>query len=392
MFWKHLVLVASIGAAALLGTPCAHAGDLKITIPRHSKLTPVQSLNREGVDAVRRHNYRKAEQCFYKAYLLDPDDPFTLNNLGYVSELQGQIDRAQGYYTLAKAQMTDAVIDQASSRRFEGQPLSKAFAPDQPLQIDHDNVESTRLLSQRRAFEADTLLQHALQADPHNVFALNNMGVAKEMEGEPQEALKYYDEAAALHSTAGASVTLDRRLQGRSVSEIARDSARALRSRMENGNNVEEVEEQVAALNVRGVAAANRNDLRTADENFRKAYALDPNNAFTLNNVGYVAELEGDRETAQFFYDRAQKSGDANTTVGLATRRSAEGMKLFAVAANSDTSVDSKMAQERASLRQSQEPVVLHRRDGSLVDETAPPETPAAEQPGMPPNGSQPPQ
>jgi Flp pilus assembly protein TadD len=389
MFWKHLVLVASIGAAALLGTPCAHAGDLKITIPRHSKLTPIQSLNREGVDAVRRHNYRKAEQCFYKAYLLDPDDPFTLNNLGYVSELQGQIDRAQGYYTLAKAQMTDAVIDQASSRRFEGQPLSKAFAPDQPLQIDHDNVESTRLLSQRRAFEADTLLQHALQADPHNVFALNNMGVAKEMEGEPQEALKYYDEAAALHSTAGASVTLDRRLQGRPVSEIARDSARALRSRMENGNNVEE---QVAALNVRGVAAANRNDLRTADENFRKAYALDPNNAFTLNNVGYVAELEGDRETAQFFYDRAQKSGDANTTVGLATRRSAEGMKLFAVAANSDTSVDSKMAQERASLRQSQEPVVLHRRDGSLVDETAPPETPAAEQPGMPPNGSQPPQ
>ena len=53
----------------------ARAGDLKITIPRRSILTPVQRLNREGVDAVRKHNLKKAEELFYKAYLLDPTIP-----------------------------------------------------------------------------------------------------------------------------------------------------------------------------------------------------------------------------------------------------------------------------------------------------------------------------
>lgn len=98
----------------------AHTKDLKITIPERSHPTPVQRLNREGVDAIRKHDYKKAESLFYKAYLLDPDDPFTLNNLGYTSELQGQVDRAQRFYALAGKQATDATIDLASS------PNSKA--------------------------------------------------------------------------------------------------------------------------------------------------------------------------------------------------------------------------------------------------------------------------
>ena len=51
----------------------------------------MQRLNREGVEAVKRHDYEKAEALFLKAYLYDPADPFTLNNLGYISELQGQL-------------------------------------------------------------------------------------------------------------------------------------------------------------------------------------------------------------------------------------------------------------------------------------------------------------
>ena len=83
MFSKRWLLsLVVVAAVAELVPRCAHAGDLKITIPKHSKLTPVQRLNREGVEAVRKHNYKKAEQLFYKAYLFDPDDAFTLNNLG----------------------------------------------------------------------------------------------------------------------------------------------------------------------------------------------------------------------------------------------------------------------------------------------------------------------
>jgi Flp pilus assembly protein TadD len=358
-----------------MGLQSAHAGDLKITIPKRSHLTPVQRLNREGVEAVRKHSYSKAEQLFYKAYLFDPDDAFTLNNLGYISELQGQIDRAQRFYALSAEQSSEAVIDRASTHRMEGRPMKDAVAlADQPLQVNHANVEAVRLLSQGRAPEADLLLQSTLQTDPQNVFTLNNLGVAKEMEGEDQDALKYYDQASGAHSDAAAVVTLNRTWRGKPVSEMAQQNAKILRDRL--GRN-RELKEQVGELNLRGVSAVNRNDLRSADADFRKAYALDPNDAFTLNNIGYVAELEGDRETALFFYDRARQAGGANVTVGVATRRDEEGKKLFAVAADSNTKVEAKVTQDRDALRQKHEPVVLRRRDNSVVDETTPPPAPA---------------
>lgn len=362
--------------AALAFAPHARAKDLKITLPKRSNPTAVQRLNQEGVDAIRKHSYEKAETLFYKAYLLDPDDPFTLNNLGYIAELQGQVDRAQRFYALAGEQATDAVIERASSRKVEGRAMREALAvPDMPLQINHDNVEAVRLLSQGRAPEADLLLQRVLQSDPNNIFTLNNMGVAKEMEGESQAALKYYDAAAAVQSDAAAVVTLNRSWRGKPVSEMAAQNAKSLRARLEAQKTPEE---KVAELNIRGVSDINRNDFSAAAEAFRKAYALDPNNVFALNNYGYLSEIEGDRETAQFFYDKAQALGGASAVVGLATRRSAEGMKMSQVASDSESKVDAKVAQERAALRRQNVPIVLRRRDNSIVQE---PTTPPANNP-----------
>jgi Flp pilus assembly protein TadD len=380
MSCKRWLLVGVIAAlAAGCGSQSVQAKDLKINIPKRSKLTPVQRLNREGVAAVRKHNYKKAEKLFYKAYLFDPDDAFTLNNLGYVSEMQGELDRAERFYALAGEQSSDAVIDRASASRVEGRPMSEALAlTDSPLQINHANVEAVRLLSQGRAPEADLLLQQTLKKDPQNVFTLNNMGVAKEMEGEAQEALKYYDEAAGTHSDATAVVTIDRVWRGKPIYEMAQQNAKVLRKRL---SSVNDINEQVAELNLRGVSAVNRNDLRTADADFRKAYSLNPNDAFTLNNIGYAAEMAGDRETAQFFYDHAREAGGANATVGVASRRAEEGKKLFAVAADSDTKVGTKVAQERDALRRQRAPVVLRRRDNSIVNESEQPAAPDSAQP-----------
>jgi Flp pilus assembly protein TadD len=345
----------------------ALAGDLKLTIPGRSKLTPVQRLNRDGVEAVKKHAYSKAEQFFYKAYLLDPEDPFTLNNLGYISEIQGQVDRAQRFYELAAQNASEAVVDRASAKSAQGLPMKSALAvSEEPLHMNHANVEAVRLLSQGRAPEADLLLQQAAKSDPRNVFTLNNLGVAKQMEGEDQEALKYYDAATAVRSDASTVVTIDRQSRGRPVSQVAAENAKALRARMQR---VHDIPEQVAELNLRGVSAVNRNDLRSADEDFRRAYALDPNSAFTLNNIGYVAELEGDRETAEFFYDRAEKAGVGRLTVGIATRRSAEGMRLSAVAADSNNRVEARVKEEREILQRENQPVVLRRRDNSVVEE-----------------------
>jgi Flp pilus assembly protein TadD len=378
MPWKQWVVTGLVGITLGWGAS-AQAGDLKFTLPKRSHMTPVQRLNQDGVEAIRKHNYEKAETFFYKAYLLDPEDPFTLNNLGYISEMKGQIDRAQNFYALAGKQASDAAIDKASSPRLEGRTLKEALAiPDLPLQVNHDNVEAVRLLGQGRGPEADLLLEHALKTDPTNIFTLNNLGVAKEMEGESQAALKYYDSAAAVNSDAAAVVTLNRTWRGKRVSEMAAQNARNLRNRLETQVTLET---RLAELNTRGVSAINRNELSVAEQDFRSAYALDPNNAFAANNIGYLSEIEGDRETAQFFYDKAQALGGANTPVGLATRSSAEGLPLTRVASDSDTKVEAKERQERDARRQHQEPILLMRRDNSVVEE-----------PAVPPVGTQPPQ
>ncbi|HVI10570.1 MAG TPA: tetratricopeptide repeat protein [Candidatus Binatia bacterium] len=364
-FSRSMVVSLLLGIALHAG-----AADIKITIPRRSHLTPVQRLNQEGVEEINKHRYEKAESLLYKAYLLDPDDPFTLNNLGYIAELQGQSDRALQFYGLARQQASDAVIYRASARRLEGHTLKEALViPDLPLQINQENVEAVRLLSQGRGPEADLLLQNVLKQDPNNVFTLNNMGVTKELEGDPQGALRYYDQAAGMASDAAAVVTSARQLRGKPAYEIAAQNARSVRARLAAEQNAPAT---VAELNIRGVSALNRNDFQSAREAFEKAFALDPNNAFAINNIGYLSEVAGDRETAQFYYEKAQAIG-GNLTVGLATRRSAEGSKLMQVASDSDARVETKIGQERNLRRQENEPVLLLRRDNSPVQEPGTP-------------------
>src|ERR1700678_1318979 len=120
----------TIGTIALVAgiAPLAWASDVvKITLPRRSELTPVQRLNREGGEGVNKRNDEKAAALFYKAYLFDPADPFTLNNLGYISELQGELDRAQKFYALAAQQGGDAFVDRSNSKQLEGKPMSYAL-------------------------------------------------------------------------------------------------------------------------------------------------------------------------------------------------------------------------------------------------------------------------
>src|ERR1051325_3270320 len=97
-------LLCLTALAVTFETGSARAGDLVLKIPKHSRATPVQSLNRDGVEALRKNRVEKARQAFFKAYLLDPNDPFTLNNLGYISELSGEASRAQRFYALAAQQ------------------------------------------------------------------------------------------------------------------------------------------------------------------------------------------------------------------------------------------------------------------------------------------------
>ncbi len=376
MAYSRLRLLAAAAVLTAFGLQNAWAGDLRVTLPRRSELTLVQRLNREGVDAVRKKQYDKAESIFYKAYLYDPTDPFTLNNLGYISELQGQLDRALKLYALAADQGGDAAIDRSNAKQLVGKPLNEAFngLQDVPLRVNRMNVQAIELLRDNRNYEANLLLERALALDPKNTFTLNNVGVAKEAVGDYEGALKYYRASAAEHSDEPIVVTTNNKWRGKPVSEMAAKSAKDLQERMDK---VDSDAARAAMLTWRGVYATNRNDWSAAKEDFLKAYALDPKSAFSLNNLGYVSEKEGDLETAQFYYNQAQKAGNADARIGLATQGSAEGKQLVAVATDSDLKIDGEIDQNQQARRQRGKPVQLNRRNPvpSSNDATPAPES-----------------
>jgi Flp pilus assembly protein TadD len=344
--------------------------NLRITIPLHSEPTPVQRLNREGVDAVSKQKYEKAEGLFYKAYLYDPTDPFTLNNLGYVSELRGQVERAENFYKLATEQGSYATIDRSNAKQLKGKPMMDALGTlkNLPMRVNRINVLGMDLLLRDRPFEAEALFKEALALDPNNPFTLNNLGVAAEATGDLENALKYYDQAAASQSMERVVVTLKRSSRGKPVSEMAAGSAQDLRRRMQtmNANHI-----RAAMLAVRGVFAINQNEWSEARKDFVEAYLLDPQSAFALNNRGYVAERDGDLETAMSFYARALKADDADARVGSATQSSAQGQHLATVADESHRDVNLQLDADSQKHRGHKNTFELKRRN----DKTEKPKT-----------------
>ncbi len=375
------VLATLVFSTLLAGSALAKDAELRINIPKHTKATPVQRLNQDGVKAIKKGNIKSAKKMFYKAYLIDPNDPFTLNNLGYIAELEGEVDRATRFYDLASQNNSDAIVDKSTSKEVQGQPIAKVagHADGGPLEVNRMNVQAMGLLQKDRAIEAETLLKKALGRDPQNPFTLNNLGFAMEKQGELEQALRYYTQAASKNSDERVIVTVKKDWRGRRITSVAERNANKVDGLIKKDDTNEA---QVARLNLRGVSALNRNDRKSAREFFTRAYKLDEKDAFTLNNMGYLSELDGDRETANFFYNKAQLADGAKSTVGVATRKEAEGEKLAEVADRNDVVVASRMDAEAAARRRNKAPVTLLNRQGQPVQtKTPPPPEPETPQP-----------
>jgi len=369
---RRLAIIIAVFTAVALS---AADKDVRISIPKRTKPTPVQKLNQLGVKELQKREYKKAKATFYKAYLIDPNDPFTLNNLGYIAELEGQADRAERYYSLAQAQGSDAIVYKSTERAAVGKPVDQiaGSAADNKMQVNRINVYSIGLLQKDQAPEADLVLQKALKLDPTNPFTLNNLGYAREKEGELEQAYRFYSEAANQHSDTPIVVSMRQSWRGKPISEVAAANANKVRNLMEHEQSVAD---QVARLNTRAVAAINRNDYKLARQYFEEAYKLDPKNAFALNNMGFLAEMDGDRETADFYYEKAREANQSSLKVAYASRKDVEGMKLAAVANDSDDAVN-KAIEEAAELRRTQGgPVVLRYRNNQPVMEPATPPKP----------------
>lgn len=371
------VLASSVLALSLIsGGVAAQAQQVRIPLPKKSKFTPVQQLNRDGVAALKKHDISKAKRLFYKAYLIDPNDPFTLNNLGYVSELEGSRERAERYYDQAKANTSEAIVDRSTSEDAQGKTVANVagHTAEGPMKVNQLNSEALGLLNRDRAPEADVVLQAALKLDPKNPFTLNNMGFAKEKEGELESAIRYYDSSAATGSREPIVIAFNKSWRGKPISEVAQLNADKSRKEL---SKAQDLQARVARLNLRGVSAMNRNDRKAARDSFEQAYKIDPNNSFALNNMGYLAELQGDTETAQSFYEQAQRAERARQKVMVSTRPEVEGQTVGRVAEQSSTLVESSFEAKAEARRRSGAPPALRTRDNRIVVEpkTAPPST-----------------
>ena len=228
------------------------------------------------------------------------------------------------------------------------------------------NSEALSLLNRDRAPEADVVLQQALKIEPNNPFTLNNMGFAKEKEGELEEAIQFYERSAATGSRDPIVIAFNKSWRGRPISEVAARNAEGSRKEL---NKSQDVQDRVARLNVRGVSAMNRNDRKTAKESFEQAYKLDPNNSFAINNMGYLAELQGDKETAQTFYEQAQRADRGRQKVMVSTRPELEGQTAAQVAEQSTTLVETSFAARAEAKRQNGAAPALKTRDNRTVVE-----------------------
>lgn len=372
-----LFRLAAAFAGLALWVSTVHGQGLKITIPKRSEATPVQKLNREGVREIQKHHLSKAERLFYKAYLIDPDDPFTLNNLGYISELQGKIDRAQRYYELAaKENNSETVIAMASARNLQGRKLSEVTGSygNLELRINRGNILAMNLLQQGRNQEAEDVLRDTLKLDPRNPFTLNNLGFAMEGQGDLESALRYYNDASLTHSQEPIVVALDPHWRGKPISEVAFNNEQAVRARLSSETSSQD---RAARLNVQGVSALNHNQPDKALKDFQQAFKLDPQNAFSLNNMGYVSEAYGDEETANDFYSAAGRSYQAGAPVSLASHNAMVGEAVGQVAGTNSQATEANLQAEAEIKRRNRAPIVLKRRDNTPV--TAP--TPSSQAP-----------
>jgi Flp pilus assembly protein TadD len=357
-----IAIFALLVMQRLAGPGQAFAGDLKIPIPQRGISTPSQKLNREGVAELKRGHQEKAKRLFYRAYLIDPDDPFTLNNLGYVAELEGDADRALRYYALAARDHTDAIIDQSNEAALKGKPLTEALqqAHDSDEQVSNINEHAIVLLKEGHVFEARNLLRSELPRHPNDPFLLNNLGYAMEAVGDLEGALRCYSQAASVHSTERVVLTPRAKWRGRPISKVAAENAAIISEQIAKGEGVEAT---TARLNLRGVAALNDNQPSAARDFFLQAYHHDPQNAFTLNNLGYISELQGDWEGAEVYYEAARSGRDANDRVTYSTRRDAEGEKIDSLADNNQVDVGSTLKAMQEMKRRANRPAELMRRD-----------------------------
>ena len=237
------------------------------------------------------------------------------------------------------------------------------------MQVNRANLQAMQLLQKDQVLDAEEQLQKALKVDPNNPFTLNNLGLLQEKKGDLEGAFNSYQAASRRNSQEPAIITPDRALRGHAITEVSERNAQRIQRRLPEQDKVEN---KTARLNFLGVSAINRNDFANARHYFEQAAGLDAKDGFALNNMGYVSEMDGDQETADMYYQKAQTAERSGAHVTAATRLNVLGLKLNQLAQDNDKKVNAVIDTKRKEKRRHPGPIQLIRRDNTPVIEPQP--------------------
>ena len=82
-----------------------------------------------------------------------------------------------------------------------------------------------------------------------------------------------------------------------------------------------------------------------------QAYKLDPQNSFSLNNMGFVSEAFGDEETANEFYSAAQRGDQADAPVSVASHHEMVGAAVGQVAGSNSQGTEAELQAQAEAKR-----------------------------------------
>src|SRR5262245_59828256 len=104
-------------------------------------------------------------------------------------------------------------------------------------------------------------------------------------------------------------------MEGRTVAEVA--------GRTDKGPL------EVSRMNVNAIGLLEKDRSLDAQRMLERALALEPNNPFTINNLGFVMEKQGELQKALSYYNRAANiHSDEKVLVTVQERREWRGKKI----------------------------------------------------------------
>jgi protein O-GlcNAc transferase len=163
----------------------------------------VRDYNEDGVHLFEKGDYPHAAECFQAALALKPGDADLAYNLGQAYDRQGNATRAEQVYkdclgsspNHAECRHALCVLQVRQGRRAEAAQMVEDWLAREPGRSD-PYVEDGWLWHQAGDLpRAQARLQQALERDPHNSRALNELALVYEAMHYPDRAVTLYEKS-----------------------------------------------------------------------------------------------------------------------------------------------------------------------------------------------------